>query len=220
MTAKEEDILASQTLIKQGVVIDKLIQSLIVTPFDYNELLTVDKNAIFIAARVLAYGADYEIEITCPACGEKSTKHVDLQSFENKEINWNAFTKGSSTFNFTLPAAGKNKLTLKLLTHGDERAIEEELKSLKKFTKITGVDPELTTRLKHLIAAVDDNSDKNYISKFVDSMLSVNSLALRKYLKEVTPDIDTTFEFTCPHCGHEQDKMALPINVGFFWPSL
>lgn len=220
MTAKEEDILASANLIKQGVVIDKLLQSLIVTKINYNDLLTIDKNAIFVAARILAYGKDYEAEITCPSCNAKKNQHIDLAEFEDKEINWDFFKKGSSTFEFTLPAAAKNTLTLKLLTHGDEKAIEEEVKSQKKLTKIIGVDPELTTRLKHVIVAVDGNSEKAFINKFVDNMLSVNSLALRKFLKQVTPDVETNFYYGCDSCDYVQPKMAMPINVSFFWPGV
>jgi len=219
MTAREEDILASQSLIKQGVVIDKLLNSLIMTKVNYNEILTVDKNAIFIASRILAYGPDYEVEITCPSCGEKTNHHIDLQSFESKDIDWSKFTKGQLTYNFTLPI-GKNNLTLKFLTHGDEKEIEESIKIYKKLSKIIGVDAELTTRLKHMIVAVDGNEDKNYINGFVDNMLSRDSLALRSYVKETTPDIDSTFSFTCPHCDYEQEKMAMPITDQFFWPSL
>jgi len=219
MTAKEEDILASQNLIKQGVVIDKLLQSLIVTKINYNDLLTVDKNAIFIASRILAYGKDYEVEITCPNCGEKSKHVIDLGEFESKEVNWDRFTPGQTTHTFDLPIA-KNKLSLKFLTHGDEKKIEEAIKGYKKLSKVSGVDPELSTRLKHLIVAVDDNEDRAFINKYVDNMLSRDSLALRAYLKEVTPDIDTTFSFECPHCQFEQEKMAMPINVNFFWPGV
>lgn len=219
MTAKEEDILASQSLIKQGVVIDKLLQSLIMTKVNYNEILTIDKNAIFIAARILAYGPDYEVEITCPNCGEKTKQHIDLQSFESKEIDWSKFTKGQTTYGFSLPT-GKNNLTLKFLTHGDEKEIEEAVKKYKKLSKITGVDSELTTRLKYMIVAVDGNEDRNYINNFVDNMLSRDSLALRSFVKEITPDVDSTFSFTCPHCDYEQEKMAMPITVQFFWPSL
>ena len=43
MTAREEDILTNQSYIKQGVVLDKLFKSLIITPFDYNDLLIGDK---------------------------------------------------------------------------------------------------------------------------------------------------------------------------------
>ncbi len=219
MTAREEDILSSQSLIKSGTVIDKLLQSLIVTKINYNDLLTIDKNAVFIAARILAYGPDYEVEIACPSCGEKSKHVIDLQQFEEKTINWDNFIKGQTTHSFTLPAC-KKQLTLKFLTHGDEKAIEESVKAQKRLTKLTGVDPELSTRLKHLIVGVDGNTDRTAINNFVDNMLSRDSLALRSYLKEVTPDIDTTFSFMCPSCGYEQEKMIMPINVNFFWPGV
>ena len=205
MTAKEEDILASQNLIKQGIVIDKLLQSLIVTKINYNDLLTVDKNAIFIAARILAYGEEYEVEITCPACNEKSKHVIDLQQFQEKEIDWSIFAEGETTHKFSLPAA-KSELTLKMLTHGDEKAIEQIAKANKKKTRISGVERDLTTRMKQVIVAIDGNEDRGYINQYVDSMLSRDSLALRKHLKEVTPDLDTTIYFECPHCGHESAK--------------
>ena len=219
MTAKEEDILASQNLIKQGVVLDKLLQSLIVTKINYNDLLTIDKNAIFIAARILAYGKDYEVEITCPSCTEKSTNAIDLQEFDDKEINWDLFTKGQTTYNYTLPIS-KKELTLKFLTHGDEKRIEEDMKAAKKYAKISGIDTELTTRLKHMIVAIDGDDNPATINKSVDSMLSRDSLDLRRHIKEITPDIDTTFNYTCPHCSFDQNKMALPIGVSFFWPGV
>ncbi len=59
MTAKEEDILTNQNYIQRGVVIDKLLQALIVDKkINYNELLTGDKNALLVAARILGYGKD------------------------------------------------------------------------------------------------------------------------------------------------------------------
>lgn len=216
MTAKEEDILSSQNLIKQGVVIDKLLQSLIVTKVKYDDILLCDKNAIFIASRILAYGADYEVEITCPDCGEKSKQHVDLQDFDEKVVDFTHLPKHKNRFTFTLPTS-KKTIEFGLLTHGDEKRIEEEVKKNKRFTKLVGVDPELSTRLKYIIKSVEGDEDQAAINKFVDSMLSRDSLAFRTYLKEITPDIDTTFTFTCPHCEYENDKMAMPITVGFFW---
>ena len=72
MTAKEEDILTNESYIKNGSVIDKLLEALIVTPINYNDLIVGDKNAIMIAARVLGYGKDYTFELD----GEEHT--VDL----------------------------------------------------------------------------------------------------------------------------------------------
>ena len=57
MTAKEEDILTSQNLIKKGLVIEKLLDSLILTKGVKSEDLVIgDKNAVMVAARILAYG--------------------------------------------------------------------------------------------------------------------------------------------------------------------
>lgn len=219
MTAKEEDILSSQSLIKQGVVIDKLLQSLIITKVKYDDILLMDKNAIFIASRVLAYGNDYPVEITCPACQTKQNDHVDLSTFEEKTIDWSQFEKGKTTFDFTLPVT-KKVITLKFLTHGDDKTITENLKAAKKMSKITGVDPEFTTRLRQMIVAIDGNTDKAEIHKLSQNMLSRDSMVLREFLKNNTPDIDTTFHHECDNCGHQTPKMAMPITVQFFWPGV
>lgn len=217
MTAKEEDILSSASLIKQGVVIDRLLQSLIVTKVKYDDILLIDKNAIFVAARVLAYGNSYPVELECPSCSTKQKENIDLSSFDEKEIDWSGFVKGQPTFDFELPIS-KKKLSLKLLTHGDEKAIAEDMKLSKKVAKFTGVESELTTRLKHMIVAIDGDDNKANIAQFVPNMLSRDSLALREHLKKVTPDVNTTFHFACGNCDYENEKMAMPITVQFFWP--
>ena len=87
MTAKEEDILTSQNLIKKGLVIDQLLRSLIVSPINYNDLLVGDKNAIMVAARILGYGADYPVEVQCPECGTKNKVEINLSEIQEKQID-------------------------------------------------------------------------------------------------------------------------------------
>ena len=53
MTAKEEDILTNQNYIRQGIVLDKLMQALIVSKCNYDDLIVGDKNAIMVASRIL-----------------------------------------------------------------------------------------------------------------------------------------------------------------------
>ena len=55
MTAKEEDILTNQSYIQNGTVIDKLLQSLIISKINYSDLLIGDKNSLLIASRILGY---------------------------------------------------------------------------------------------------------------------------------------------------------------------
>jgi len=218
MTAKEEDILTSANLIKQGVVLDKLFQSLIVSPIKYNDIITGDKNAIMIAARILGYGKDYEVSVTCPKCSETSSVNIDLGTIPDKKISENVEVVSPNNFKFVLPIS-KREVTFKLLTHGDERKIEYALEAHKKKAKKDSVNPELSTRLKHLITSVDGNTEQAYIEHFVDNELfAQDSKALRAYVKDIAPDVDLTFNFTCDHCSHTQEGMSIPIDVNFFWP--
>lgn len=218
MTAKEEDILTSKNLIQKGVVLDTLLKSLIVSKINYNDLLLGDKNAILIASRILAYGKDYGVEVSCPKCNAKNDVNVDLTEFQNKEIDTSLFTKGSRIFTFQLPFS-KKVLELKLLTHEDEQSIDAQLNGLKKISSKTGIDSEITTRLKNVIVSVDGNNNREIINKFVsEQLLAKDSLELRRFLRKSTPDIDMTFPFECLSCQH-QAQIDVPLDVNFFWPS-
>jgi transcription elongation factor Elf1 len=216
MTAREEDILTNQNLIKKGVVLDELLKALIVTPnVKLDDILVGDKNAIFIAARRLAYGDEYPAKITCPKCGEENEVKINLGELKSKEFDFSKYTKGENAFSFQLPIS-KKTVVYRLLTHKDEGDIDAELKGLAKISKAN--TPEMTTRLKYSIVSVDGNGDRGVVKKFVDNMLAKDSMALRRYIRENTPDMDMTFDFTCSACGHNE-RMAMPLGVDFFWPT-
>jgi transcription elongation factor Elf1 len=216
MTAREEDILTNQNLIKKGVVLDELLKALIVsTGVKLDDIFVGDKNAIFVAARRLAYGDEYPAKITCPKCGEENDVKINLSELKAKSFDFTKYTKGENAFSFELPAS-KKTVVYRLLTHKDEGDIELELKGLAKISKANA--PELTTRLKYSIISIDGNGDRGGVKKFVDNMLARDSMALRKHIRENTPDLDMTFDFTCSACGHNE-RMAMPLGVDFFWPS-
>jgi hypothetical protein len=218
MTAKEEDILTSQNLIKQGVALDKLMQSLIVSPIKYNDLLIGDKNAIMIASRILGYGKQYEIEIECPKCEHVHKMEVDLTTLPTKEIPDGVKMKSPNEFVYTLPQS-KRVVTFKLLTHGDEKKIQYAKDAQKKTSTKDSVDRELTTRFKHIILSVDDNYDKAFINHFVDNELfAMDSRALRSYMRDVSPDQKFEIDFECQQCSHEEEALAFTIDTNFFWP--
>jgi len=208
MTAKEEDILTSQNLIKQGTVIDTLLQSLIVDKtINVNELLIGDKNAIMVAARILGYGKDYQFTYN----GEEQS--VDLSKLEPVDIDFSKFTKGVNEFSFKLPNS-KRQINYKLLSGKDEKEVEAEIKSLQKVTKDRS--SELTTRLKKIILSVDGNSDRTYVNSFIDNeFLSRDSLEFRKHLVSMTPDIDMS---TNIDVDGEEQEVTIPVTLRFFWP--
>ena len=83
MTAKEEDILTSRALLKQGVALDRVIQSLIVDQsVKADHLLVGDRNALIIATRIAGYGSEYSTQVACPACGTAQDYSFYLHELE------------------------------------------------------------------------------------------------------------------------------------------
>lgn len=222
MTAKEEDILTTQSYIKQGVVLDKLFRSLIVgngegKPVNYNELLIGDKNAVMIAARVLGYGKEYTCKVTTPS-GDQQDATIDLTSFDDKPLDESLYTKGINNFEFLLPAS-QRKVTFKILNHKDNAAVDLELKSVKKIKDGYG-SKELTTRLIHAITSLDGDDDRGKIRSFVkNELLAIDSRALRDNMRKMGPDVDLTVEIIDQETG-EPFEITLPITANFFWPSV
>ena len=143
MTAKEEDILTNQNYIRQGIVLDKLMQSLIVSKCNYDDLVVGDKNAIMVASRILGYGKDYTFEYE----GQEVT--VDLAEIDPKWIKEEDLVEpNTNEFSYTLPHTD-TPVTFKILNNKDEKAIEAEVKGAKKINKLAS--PELSMRLKQMI---------------------------------------------------------------------
>ena len=205
MGAREEDILTNSNYIQQGTVLDKLLDSLIVSKVDLKDMIIGDKNAILIASRVLGYGKDYEFE-----SGGKTYK-IDLTTLTDKELPEDVDYTNGNEFYFTLPAS-KLEVGYKILTHGDEAAIDQELKGLKKLFPNGGA-PEISTRLKYILISVNGDKERKTVREFVDNeLLAMDSRALRQEIKRISPDIDLTIK------GDEGEDIAVPISLNFFWP--
>lgn len=212
MTAKEEDILTSSNLIQKGIVLDKLMDSLIVTKgVKSSDLLIGDLNAVMVASRILGYGKDYSIEVSCPKCGEKIEEIVDLTTLktENEPTD-----DTKADISIVLPIS-KATVTLKLLTRADELAMEKENKALKKINSES--ESEATSRLRAMITSVNGDTNKATIWKFVDNLLVRDARFVREQYKLHVPDVDFNVSLECT-CSSDPITMRLPIGVNFFWP--
>lgn len=208
MTAKEEDILTNQNYMAKGLVIEKLISALVVSDVDVKDMIIGDKNALLVASRVLGYGKDYEFEFR----GENYT--IDLAALENKDIDYSIFN-GKNEFSFTLPHS-ENLVTFQIMTEKLEKKIEAELRGLKKINK--EANPEMSTRMKHIILSVDGNEDKKDIREFVDTyLLARDAKALRDHIVSIQPDINFIFERELPDGEYEDTE--IPIGASFFFPN-
>ena len=205
MTAKEEDILSNQAYIQKGIVLDKLLKSLIINDkINIDDLIIGDKNALLIASRVLGYGKDYKIMV------KDSEYTIDVSTLDNKPINENEYEAGKNEFSFTLPTAG-TIITYQLVTGKLEKAIDREVAGLKKINKESSTG--LSTRYKHMILSVDGNEEKKYIREWVDTaFLARDSRALREHIKDSQPDVDLSYILD------NGEEVVIPIGLNFFWP--
>ena len=216
MTAKEEDILTSPNLIQQNIVIDKLLEALVVDKtINLDDLLIGDKNALILSARILGYGKDYEITYLDDSVEEQTTT-IDLTSINEIEMDFSKFQKGVNSFEFELPVSKRN-IVFQLMTVKVQKTIEDYVKSISKVKSEN--QAEITSRLKHLILSVDGKSEKAYINNFVDTeFLAVDSLAFRRHILEISPDIDMTTTVVQPN-GAEKE-VAVLLTAQFLWPGV
>ncbi len=219
MTAKEEDILASQNLIRKGVVLDKLFESVVVEPgLDIGDIFIGDKNAILLATRVLGYGADYQVEVTDPFTLEPQKVTIDLSKIQIKEID-TSILNSANLYELDLPIS-KKKIKIKLLTHKDEMNINADIQAMNRLAKGKDVvSQDVSTRLRYMIHEVDGNTERGFINKWVqNNLLARDSKAIRNHVKQISPDLDLKYEFTSEITG-ETEALDIPFGVGFFYPA-
>ena len=218
MTAKEEDILTSRTLLKKGVALDRVIQNIIVDrKINPDSLLVGDRNAIVIACRVSGYGSEYTTQVTCPACEEKQKYSFDLNEAEiqhGEELQDAGITDNENgTFDITLPRTGVT-VTFKLLNGIDEKKL---LSGMEKDRKSKSYEKTVTRQLVNTVVAVNGDTSADAINYLVLNIPSIDSRHLRMAVKLASPNVDLTQVFQCAHCSHEQD-MEVPLTADFFWP--
>lgn len=215
MTAREEDILTSRALIKKGTVISHLLKSCLTDrTINPDHMLAGDRNAIMTALRITGYGGDYNVEVDCPECGERSKQSFDLTQLPIKRLEINPVAEGSNLFEFELPVT-KKKVRFKFLTGSDEQDIMVTAERRKK----TGMEGQnlVTTRLQYAIVSIEGITDKTKIGMFIRNMPARDSLELRRFIDKHEPGIEMKSWMECPHC-FESSEVRLPMGASFFWP--
>ena len=217
MTAKEEDILTSEALLRNELAIDRLLGSVIINKkVRVDDLLLGDKNAILIASRITGFGPHYDVGTTCPSCMKQSDYSFDLSELGPKntgEPPEGVNHEGEGVFSFDLPTA-KVKLYIKLLTSRDEKMLAKRLTAGGKESSTTPI----TDLLKSFVVGANEHRDPKMLNKFLEAIPVSDVSHIRKVYDSVKPDVDLNFDFTCPLCSHE-GKVVMPMSARFFWPN-
>jgi hypothetical protein len=215
LTAKEEDILTSETLLRKGLAIDRLVESILIDKsIRTDSLLIGDKNAILLAARITGFGPSYEVAIECPGCSTKQDIEFDLTTICAKESDMTGVEHtASQTYKFILPVS-KIEIEIRQLTSKDEKTVIQEVESRKK-NKLP--ENNSTMLLNAMIVSANGSSDRSLMLELIDVLPLRDSKFIRATYDRIKPDIDTSQDFVCPACGHD-GKVVMPLTAEFFWP--
>jgi predicted RNA-binding Zn-ribbon protein involved in translation (DUF1610 family) len=219
MTAKEEDFLTSQPLIRKGIAIDRVLESVIIDKsIHIDDLLLGDRNALMIGTRITGYGEEYKVEVTCPKCGKESDYEFDLEKIGTNDYEEQIKELGCeftprNTVSVDLPLSKVN-VEIRLLNGHDEKNLTEQANKKSKKNMPTS---NLTDQLRAFIVSVNGIDSPFAVANFVSQMPARDSKFLRDLYVSIAPNVDLVQEFECQKCGHEAD-MEVPLGVGFFWP--
>jgi len=217
MTAKEEDILTSQTLLKKGVAIERVLKSLVKDKsIDVGSMLIGDRNAMLVAARSSAYGEWYKTTVNCPNCGEQNKKAFKLSEpsiYNGDQLDEHDIERTENgTYNVTLPYS-KLIIECRLLTGADELSIVKHMQKKKKQNE----EGLVLNQMALYIVSVNGYTEQKAIVYTIQNMVAADSRYLRNAVKAFTPQLRIAGDFECNSCGHEQE-LEVPFGADFFWP--
>tara|TARA_E500000305_G_C3996293_1_gene224728 strand:+ start:111 stop:965 length:855 start_codon:yes stop_codon:yes gene_type:complete len=218
MTAKDEDILTSKTLLKKGIALDRLLDNIIVDKrINADNLYIGDRNALIVAARISGYGELYETRVTCPACQTAADtsfnlKDISLYRGDNYE-DYDISETENGTYMVKLPHSKVN-VEVRLLTGHDEKYL---IKWTENKRKNRLPESPMTDQFKVFVVSANGVTDQSQVHTFIETMPAADSRYLRQAYQKIVPNVDMRQEFSCTACGFEQE-MEVPFTTDFFWP--
>lgn len=175
MTAYDEDILSNSSYISEGVIFDKLLEALIVTPgVDISELVIGDKEWLLISARILGYGNEYPVSIIDSKTDKPVSAILDLSKLKSKEFD--KASDDAGCFEYVV-SSNNDVIKFKYLSAADASKVADESIN--------------STFLKMSIHAINGDTDVNTIEDYLKYELrAMDSRKLRKHIVESAPGIN------------------------------
>jgi hypothetical protein len=192
MTAYDEDILTNVSYLRDGVMLDRLIESVSLTKFDIDDMSTFDKDGLLLYARILSYGKEYTVSVTDPKTKNKLERVVDLETIQAKPFKLSADNNGEFEYK-------TKKHTIKFTYN---------IKSIESLTP--------SEFCKTVITQIDDSRTPEAIEYFTRyQFLALESKKFRSYYVDNAPGLDLNTQFEGENGGTFETRF--PISSDFFW---
>ena len=232
LTWEDEDILTTKAFYDDGSVFTEVLKNTIVDEngFSANSLVNVDKDMLLWWLRIKAFGSIYKVPHICtnPKCKKTHTIEWDLTNFKMpvypaqdlEELTAN----GCKTI--TLPVSGL-EVKIAAPTTGKELETYKRL-NLKKEKTSSSRDFNTTGRLLTIISSAKDKEGNVYsspseINKWLltsnngGRLCLADSRYIQSQIKDITLEVDTAIEITCPNC-QQTESVEMPMTIYFFYP--
>jgi hypothetical protein len=224
VSGKEEKILTNKDYLKSGIALTSFVKSLLLDeelkkPVHFDEIVDADRTAIILAARVSAFGNDYEVEVTCPSCFhkheyvfdlldcKKNAGFFDLPEEEREGVEY----LGGGIFEFTLPTSG-----LRVATKISTQSLASRIEKLTAANKAI----DFSTLFAEIVVRINDAELSKEQKLQVHDALKLSDIwDFKKKLKKVSPVFSLEQEWKCVNCELE-DEMEAPITSRFLFPKL
>lgn len=193
MTAYDEDVLTNASYIREGVVFDKLLETIIVTDIDVADISPVDKDGLLIHARILAYGAEYPVTVADPETKTVLNRIVELDKLKNKPFDLVSDKNGE--FDYQVNESTNIKFT---------------------WVKDDSDSDKISDTLKLAIREVNGDRKSAVIEEFIRyEFMAIDAKKFRKYMLNNQPGLDMTFDFE----GETGSTFKASFRVGtdLFW---
>jgi hypothetical protein len=210
LTAADENILSSNSLLVSGTMTNELLKRKILDrDISIDELIEEDKQAILIFLRNTAFGTEYTITTTDPKTQEQFTATVDLSVLKVKEFNLAEDFNGEYSFFMN---KSNVDITFTFLTVKQLKELDE----LEKSWNGIGAVPIITKQLEFMVKSVAGNKDIMNIHNFVENLPIKDSQEFRKFVMANKPGLDLTQEVTTP--SGDTIQVEIGFGVEFFRP--
>lgn len=218
VTAKEENLLTSPTLIDSGRALEMLMSSCLLDwDGDIDKLLVGDRDAFMVYLRSTSYGDKIPFEFTCGNCKAQTEASFNLSELEMKELKEQP--DENLEYEFVMPtmkiAGEKVVVKFRPKTLADERNI---IKTIEKEAKKIGdlrLENRIAVTYRSQITSINGVRDKNFIKKVIKGMSLGDSTKLRAHMTHVEPGVNNVVTTNCVSCGHTTSN-TIPIDTNFF----
>ena len=198
MTAYDEDIITNASYVREGIVFDKLLASLIVDDIDINEIAACDKDGLIINARILGYGSDYNVTVNDPKTSKIIQAEIDLSKLRTKEFVLIPDDLGE----FEYAVNSTQKVKFKYIS-------SRELDAIKETNSVSGL-------LELIITEVNGKREFHEIQNFIRYQLrAADAKKFREFVSNNTPSIIKEWNFESESGG--TFTAGFQFDAGLFW---